>query len=360
MKVNIISLTGYTCEYFSEEIAPNLREIRVPKSKNQTNKELEMAKKYNLTRDEIFDFAQILHFEQTPEFIKAFIENSENSDFIVSSQPFFYPMIKKYSNKKLIHDSHNIEYLLKKQLLEKKQNIDGLLNLIFLTEKEISNNAEFNIVCTATDDDIKSLNHLYGTDKNKIYSIPNGVDLEGIKFISPEERNLNKKRSGSTKKTALFMGSTHPPNLEACEQIFKFAKNLKDVDFCIVGTACKCYENRTLPSNVLFLGIVSNEEKNKLLSTVDVALNPIFKGAGTNMKMLDYMAAGIPVITTPIGIRGLDIDEKMVEIAEIDGFEEKIKIINFDKIYKAREHVEKVFDWQIIAAKYRELLFSDN
>jgi len=360
MSVEIISLTGPDCEYFNEEMAPNLREIRIPKSKNQIEKEFEMAQNYNLERESIFDFAQILHFEQTPQFVQAFVKSSSTSDFVVSSQPFFYPMIKKYSDKKFIHDSHNVEYLLKKQLLENKgSKIDELLDLIFLTEKNMCNDAYFNIVCTATDDDIKSLNSLYGTDVAKIFSIANGVDLEGIKFVSPQERAANKLKSGYTKKVALFMGSTHPPNLEACEQIFQMAKNLQEVDFLIVGTACKAYENRKLPSNVHLAGIITNEEKSNILSFVDVALNPILKGAGTNMKMLDYMAAGVPVITTEIGLRGLDLTQEMVEIADVEEFEEKIKKISTPKIYKAREHIEKVFDWQVIAKKYKKMLSLD-
>ncbi|MFN7173813.1 MAG: MlaD family protein, partial [Thermaurantiacus tibetensis] len=43
------------------------------------------------------------------------------------------------------------------------------------------------------------------------------------------------------------------------------------------------------------------EEKLALLRGADVALNPISSGSGTNLKMLEYFAAGLPVLSTPHG-----------------------------------------------------------
>lgn len=357
MSVEIISMTGTECEPFNDFIAPNLKEIRIPKSRAQLSLEQSMAKKYGLQRTDVFDFSQILHFDATQEFVQAFLDSSKDADYMVSSQAYFYPMIKKYSNKPIIHDSHNVEYMLKKQLLDKKGNgTKELLDLIFSTEEQMYKNAYLNFVCTATDDDVQSYQELYGKIEKDVFCMPNGVDTKEIKYISKQERISNKQKYDIKNRTALFMGSAHPPNLEACDEIIRLAAKVKDVDFLIMGTACNSYKQGDLPYNVKLLGVVHNEEKQKVLSYVDIALNPILKGAGTNVKMVEYMSAGIPVITTPIGTRGLGLSSDTVDICEITEFSQCISSIDFSKTKNARDYVESTFDWQAIACNYKELL----
>ncbi len=38
-----------------------------------------------------------------------------------------------------------------------------------------------------------------------------------------------------------------------------------------------------------------------------VAVNPMVSGSGTNLKIVEYLAAGVPVVSTPFGMRGLDL-----------------------------------------------------
>jgi glycosyltransferase involved in cell wall biosynthesis len=42
-----------------------------------------------------------------------------------------------------------------------------------------------------------------------------------------------------------------------------------------------------------------------LLAAGDVFINPVRKGAGVNIKMIDAMAAGLPVVSTTVGARGM-------------------------------------------------------
>lgn len=62
------------------------------------------------------------------------------------------------------------------------------------------------------------------------------------------------------------------------------------------------------PPNVKSLGFLDEADKIRQLRTCTVALNPLFSGAGTNLKMLDYMAAGAPIVASPVGARGLDLE----------------------------------------------------
>ena len=57
-----------------------------------------------------------------------------------------------------------------------------------------------------------------------------------------------------------------------------------------------------------------------------VALNPMLYGGGTNLKLLDYFAAGTPVVSTEIGIRGTGAEAgRHLLVAPIDDLEPAIR-----------------------------------
>lgn len=98
-----------------------------------------------------------------------------------------------------------------------------------------------------------------------------------------------------------------------------------------------------------------------------VMVAPIRGSGGTRLKILEAMAAGLPVVSTRIGVAGLNLtDGKNVLIADtIDELAlEAVKILKDKKLAKrignaAREHVSKYFDWEKIVKLhepvYREL-----
>ncbi len=107
--------------------------------------------------------------------------------------------------------------------------------------------------------------------------------------------------------------------------------------------------------NVYLLGQVSDEEKKEILKISDIAINPMLSGSGTNIKVLGYLSAGIPTITTPTGARGLDlIDQKHALICEIEDFPRKIHdLLSDDQLAESlkkngRNLVEQTYDWESI------------
>jgi GT2 family glycosyltransferase len=53
-------------------------------------------------------------------------------------------------------------------------------------------------------------------------------------------------------------------------------------------------------------GPVSEPDKIRWLKAADIAVNPMFAGSGTNIKMFDFMALGLPTVVTATGARGID------------------------------------------------------
>jgi glycosyltransferase involved in cell wall biosynthesis len=113
--------------------------------------------------------------------------------------------------------------------------------------------------------------------------------------------------------------------------------------------------------NVYLLGQISEEEKREIFKISDIALNPMLGGSGTNIKVLGYLSAGIPTITTPTGARGLDlIDQEHALICDISDFPKKIhELLSDNQLAESlkkngRKLVEERFDWDSIVKKMSE------
>ena len=295
---------------------------------------------------------------ETPAFVEAAKRSMKGADYIICSHPYTFPLAREFAESPIIYESHNVEYSLKKQMLPSNVHSTKLAEKLFEVEGLACKESSFTTVCT--NDDAEVMNELYGIDFRKIFEVPNGVDLETVHYTGPEERYKNKTRLGiENVALALFMGSWHQPNIEAVMRIFEFAKRLPDMIFLIIGSISLFFSGKPVPKNVGFMGVVDNVEKDCILSIVDVALNPMLTGSGTNMKMLDYLAAGVPVITTKIGARGLNIPEHLITLSEIDQFTDHLsKPIEHEFVWEARRFVEAYYSWSHIAEKFMNRIVS--
>jgi glycosyltransferase involved in cell wall biosynthesis len=144
----------------------------------------------------------------------------------------------------------------------------------------------------------------------------------------------------------------------------KIAKKIKNKDilFIVAGSVGNSFKNL---KNVLFTGYV--DDISIYFKVADLAVNPMISGSGTNLKTLEYLACGIPTITTKVGARGLEIEnEKHAIISEIEDFHKWINILleNSDLYAKleinGRELVIDMYDWKQITKKqvviYEKLL----
>ena len=89
-------------------------------------------------------------------------------------------------------------------------------------------------------------------------------------------------------------------------------------------------------------------------ATIMVA--PIKGAGGTRLKILEAMAAGLPVVSTKVGVAGLNLTngENVLIADTIDELAEKAVSLLKDRAFAGkvgeagRKHVEKYFDWKSI------------
>jgi GT2 family glycosyltransferase/glycosyltransferase involved in cell wall biosynthesis len=148
---------------------------------------------------------------------------------------------------------------------------------------------------------------------------------------------------GREPETMLFLGSfRHPPNQEGLnwftQKVLPSVLEKKPMArLVIVGSEPPPRHSLPhLPDNIELRGFV--EDVREPLSRYSVFVCPILSGSGMRVKLLEAFAAGIPVVSTPLGAEGLaGKDGEICALAE-DPAEFARKIVElFDDPEKARK-----------------------
>jgi glycosyltransferase involved in cell wall biosynthesis len=214
------------------------------------------------------------------------------------------------------------------------------------------------LVVACTDPDAARLRELYGPAP-PIETIPNGYPGYLERFSRSELRARARESLGlAPDHTALlFVGGRARHNLRAVELLERqvLPQLGEGARLLLVG---RCGEASTAgTAAVIRLGFV--EDMRPVLAAADVALNPVTFGSGSNVKLAEYLGAGLPVVTTPLGTRGFDQDLELLRVAEPDGFAEAIAALRDER---ARPGVERrgAESWNELGARlhaaFRRLL----
>jgi glycosyltransferase involved in cell wall biosynthesis len=121
----------------------------------------------------------------------------------------------------------------------------------------------------------------------------------------------------------LFLGGyNHQPNRISVRYIFEkilpqLVKKLKNFKIWVIGFGAENYKKfqpqTKFNKHICFKGFVP--DINTVFQNMNIALFPILYGGGIKTKVIEAMAAGIPVITSPSGVFGLkNLPKNCVEV----------------------------------------------
>jgi glycosyltransferase involved in cell wall biosynthesis len=169
-----------------------------------------------------------------------------------------------------------------------------------------------------------------GLGSARLRVIPNGYDARALGRPTPGERERLRRELGfgADEKIALFVASHTPPNREAAQAIARTivpataGRQLREkagpkIRFVIVGKVGEALE-APLPPALTRIGAV--EDVRPWLLAADVGLNPMSSGSGSNLKLAEYCAAGLPVVTTEFGLRGFEALRPWLAVEPIEHF----------------------------------------
>lgn len=145
--------------------------------------------------------------------------------------------------------------------------------------------------------------------KDSVSVVPNGVDTSVFKKL-PGKKSAIRRRIGlppDGKLVVFTAPRAFRSNVIALEFLFGavplVAKRNKDVTFLVLGGGPQI----PAPRGVVYEGHV--DDLNAYLNAADIAILPYPRNAicgGARTKALEYFAAGLPVLSTREGLRGLE------------------------------------------------------
>jgi len=201
-------------------------------------------------------------------------------------------------------------------------------------------------------------------DEASVAVHPNGVDLE---FHAYQPRREGRGNRGNRLVMTGTMG--YPPNLEAAMWIYHeilpgIRQQIPDARISLVGS-CPSELRRLHDPTVGFDVVGFVDDVRPYLRAADVFLMPLQMGGGTRLKALEAMAAGIPVVSTSLGVEGLDlgtpsavsIGETTDELVELCVRLLGDSVIRQQQAARARAVVEENYSWsRIVRALHRDLV----
>lgn len=283
------------------------------------------------------------------------------ASIIQVEHPWMFNVAYQLSNgKPLIFVAHNVEGdLWESCSRNKKVLIPSFAEKPGILEQFAFSNAHS--IVAMSPEDATRIEKKYQVNLTKIEIIPNGVDLESRSISTQQQKKSAKKRLNLDGcPVILFMGSDHYPNKEALSNIqcWRLA-NLDGIypQILVIGTVSRDLLNTRQLRIDGYIHDISD-----YLQAADIAINPISSGSGTSLKVVEYLACGLPTISTDIGIRGLDLepgrDLLVGEINEFPGLIDRLlSDISLQRklALNGRRTVEKKYSWEILGERMQQI-----
>jgi hypothetical protein len=341
-QINVYSLTGRKKDYLKNQ--PSGESIILDNLAEYTNRNplwgLIQFFFYQLKLPPIW-LTIILSF-YIPKKLRQLINESE---IIILDFPFLYPLLNtKFDGKKIIN-THNAEFKLYSNKIVSK-----IVNII---ETKAFKLADQILYCSEHDQYHFEKNNL----KEKSIIVPNGINLKEYTSINQQinQKIANELELTTDSNVFIFTGSKYGPNVKAVEKLKNFAD--KNQDFL--------EKNKII---ILIVGSVGNtKEYNKVVKTTgkvesiipylqlaNFAINNIETGSGTNVKMFEYLATNLIILSTVFGTRGFNLEENIDYIKIEENYFEAFKQAIILNKSKRSEMISSAF------LKNKNLLSMDN
>lgn len=131
----------------------------------------------------------------------------------------------------------------------------------------------------------KHIQYISGKSSSKI---PNFIELNRIR----------KKQISERIETIIYVG--HVTKQKGCIDLISIAEKMPTNNFLIVGKESEEFKSMAKTQNIQMFGEVAKEDVERLMQTADLLLFPTYTEGFPNV-ILEAMACGLPIISTPVG-----------------------------------------------------------
>ena len=248
---------------------------------------------YNISRFHAPEFEQLLIYTLQREVF----------DLVVFESLFvapYLPTVRRYCDGPAVLRAHNVEHRIWEQLAVETERLTKRIYLHHLAErlKEYEVNAllDFDAVVAITAADALLFRSLGCTVP--VFTMPFGIDSEHLPAPTPGQANH-----------VFHLGAMDwTPNVQGVQwfldQIWPHVlRELPDVRLKLAG---RNFDSELFQhaANVDILGEI--EHSWELMSQNSAMIIPLLSGSGMRIKAIEAMAAGRPVVSTPLGVEGIN------------------------------------------------------
>jgi glycosyltransferase involved in cell wall biosynthesis len=260
-------------------------------------------------------------------------------------------------------DTQNLEWWLTHQLAEQARRLVTRLRLQLDASKyrrlERSLFRRAPLVVAVSDEDRRRI--LAETPQAQVEVHRNGVDLAYFAW----------QDHADVLGASLLMTGTlgYPPNLDAAlwmhdELLPAIRCRVPEAELTLVGHAAPAELARLHSPESGFRVVGGVPDVRPYLAAADLFLIPMRAGSGTRVKALEALASGVPIAATPLGVEGLDLEERALAVTANDAtaLAEAVERALKDRALRARlsregrRYAEEQFDWRRIGTAFVESL----
>lgn len=351
--VRFVNLAETAMPRHARPLAPGVVEEVVPVTPRLREQARDLEHKLGVSAG---DLAAAMHPDSVPQWLEALREQLRSAQLAVCAHPYGFPALQAAGEPRPhLYEAHNVEYDLKAGMYGRHA---WAAQLVRHFERQCAEQARGVTACS--EQDAERLRELYQLAGTPVAVLANGIEIAETPFVPVAERNTRGRRLGKERPLALFMGSAHGPNLEAALLVLAAAARSPALDFAIMGSVCGMLDAAALPGNVAMLGVVDAAEKSLWLGLADYGLNPVRAGSGTNLKLAEYTASGLLVLSTAFGARGSGLaaweDFVPIEADDLAGALRAARALDPARhdalVGSARAKVAAGGDWRKIGERY--------
>lgn len=228
----------------------------------------------------------------------------------------YVPLIRRFSKAKIVFRPHNFESEIWMRLLANEQNtfkraaLDLLVKRLWRYEKRIMNT--YDLLVPISSHDLRSMTEA-GNIRPAVV-IPYGI-------------TCHRSPSDYIKNNLCFIGALDwYPNQEGLlwfiEKVWPWVLDkFPDLLLHVAGRNCPLWLIQKLQGKgIVFYGQV--DDGNEFINNFGIMIVPLLSGSGIRIRILDGLAAGKIIVTTPVGAEGLPVvhGKHLLIAADSDSF----------------------------------------
>jgi glycosyltransferase involved in cell wall biosynthesis len=225
----------------------------------------------------------------------------ENADLILCDMPWVPPVPGRWSDKPWLMISHNLEYRLLAQGNGRHRRFAPWMEKIERSAPRL-----YRDIFTCSEEDLNFFREQEGGGERTLPIIRCGVDPEAYRVPDGVRQKIRAELGvADSERLLVFSGSGYAPNVEALQVVREFCSSHQEfmsragLRILVLGSVSPNAFNEGV---LMATGRVP--EVPPYLAAADAGLNPITRGSGANVKLFEYLAARLPVISTSFGVRG--------------------------------------------------------